>query len=305
MVGFRPLLVTLAVTAPIHAGAFAEPVSSEERTLAEALFVEGKALADQGRFSEACPKLAESHRIDPGAGVLLNLAICHEGEGRLAAAWGEFREARALSNTEGRQDRVDLATEHIVALEPRLSFVAISLEGGLPVGATLSVDGAPFPMTLVGTETPLDPGTHVIDVAAAGHRSTQITFEVGAPGLTKSVRIPPLESLPTLSPGTLTTTGAVLSVAGGVGLAVGVGAAIVAATKLSESDEECAFGCTSEGVTLSEEALAAATVSTVGFVAGGFLAAGGITFLSVGAVMADGDATLLLVGTGVSLTVGF
>ena len=48
---------------------------SEERIVAEALFVEGKQLMKEDKIDEACSKLEESYRLDPLPGVLLNLAV--------------------------------------------------------------------------------------------------------------------------------------------------------------------------------------------------------------------------------------
>src|ERR1041384_3389916 len=98
----------------------AEP-SDADRTLAAALFREGKALMDKSDFTPACAKLEESERLDPGGGTLLNLALCHEKQGRAATAWGEFIEALGIARRDHRQARAELAEEHIAKLETRRS----------------------------------------------------------------------------------------------------------------------------------------------------------------------------------------
>src|SRR4051794_6818295 len=79
--------------------------SNSEQMLAQSLFEEGRRLMDSGKFAEACLKLAASLRLDPGAGTQLNLAVCHEQEGKLSTALLEFEEASRRALKDGRRDR--------------------------------------------------------------------------------------------------------------------------------------------------------------------------------------------------------
>src|SRR5262249_24412526 len=54
---------------------------------ADRLFKEAEVLARAGRYAEACPKLEESERLDPGIGTQFNLADCYERTGRVAHAY--------------------------------------------------------------------------------------------------------------------------------------------------------------------------------------------------------------------------
>src|SRR5687768_960846 len=102
-------------------------LAQNDTIAAEALFQQGRALLDAGKVREACPKLAESHRLDPATGTLIALALCHEAEGKLASAWAEFSDAEGRARAEGAKDREAVAHEHATALFPRLSALTIEV----------------------------------------------------------------------------------------------------------------------------------------------------------------------------------
>ena len=68
------------------------------------------------KYAEACAKFTKSQQLDPSAGTFINLALCHESEGKVATAWAEFNEALSQAVKDGRADREQAARDHIGAL---------------------------------------------------------------------------------------------------------------------------------------------------------------------------------------------
>ena len=74
-------------TSLISTTASAAP-SATEVAVAQGLYDNAKVLMEQGKYGDACPKLEESLRLDPGLGTQYHLADCYEHLGRTASAWG-------------------------------------------------------------------------------------------------------------------------------------------------------------------------------------------------------------------------
>jgi hypothetical protein len=284
----RAAAVLLAIfgARPVHA----EP-TAEEIVLAESLFREGRRLFEAGAYVEACAKLGESQRLDPGGGTLLNLARCHEAQGKLATAWAEFQEARTWARRDGRQDRQQTAEEHLTALEPRLSWLTLRAPAATAVtGLEIRIDDTAFPAAALGVPWPIDPGTHRITIKASGKLPQEITLRVNAERERRNVTIAPLIDAPTAQgraprpavPGRTAGENAagravetrfrtpVLSyVLGASGLVfIGVGSAfgLRAIDLMSQSDDECPNGvCTRRGSDLSHQANTNANWANAGF----------------------------------------
>lgn len=192
---FRKTYLGLALAAAVGlTSQVAGAQSATEVSLAETLYRTARELARTGNYDEACPKFAESYRLDPATGTLLNLATCHEAQGKLATAWLEYSDALVVSRRAGRQSRVKFAEERIAAIEPRLSRVTIALAPGADEPKLqLSLDGLAIGGAAVGIPTPVDPGKHVVEARAPGKKPWSETVEIGATADAKVVTVPVLE----------------------------------------------------------------------------------------------------------------
>ena len=63
---------------------------------------EGRKLATDGKFAEACPKFEQSLAIDSGLGTKFNLADCWEHLGRLASAKSMFDDVANHAHESGQ-----------------------------------------------------------------------------------------------------------------------------------------------------------------------------------------------------------
>jgi tetratricopeptide (TPR) repeat protein len=163
--------------------------------LAETLYQQARDLMSEGRYDEACPKLEESYRLDPATGTLLNLASCHEKQGKLATAWFEYSDGITMARRDARPDRVSFAQGRLAELEPKLSKLTIVVPPAADVaGLELELDGARIGPAARGVPTPVDPGTHVVEARAPGRKTFREQVEIGALAEQKTVTLPALEA---------------------------------------------------------------------------------------------------------------
>lgn len=280
---------------------------------AQALFDQGKQLLRAGNVAAACPKLAESQRIDPSTGTLLALAMCHEADGKLASAWAEFVTVAARAGADGRHDREQAAHERAQALKPRLSTLeirvptSVAAQGGLAVRRDGAVQGSGAWNVIV----PIDGGKHVIEVSAPGKATWRGSVSVKPEADAALLTVPPLTPLPSqASPAdakrwsTLEWTGVGVAGAGVVGLGIGGYFLASALGKHSDSAKDCAGNvCGPEGAEARRAAVAEGNRATVFAVVGGVLVAGGATLFVVGRLRA-GNAENAQQATTLGFSVG-
>lgn len=284
-----PLAFALAF-ALAHAGtAAAAPPSNE--AAAEALFNEARTLIGAGRVEEGCKKLEASQALDPGTGTLLHLADCYEKIGRTASAWARFREAASRAARDGRPDWETIAKTRSAELEPKLAKLRIEA----PPGVMVRRDGDEIPPAALGSPLPIDPGEHTLTASAPGKKTWTVQVNAAA-STVATVTVPSLEvdpsapvrhATPDAKPSdgsTLRVVGYATGAVGVVGLVVGAVSGLAAISKNGRSKSACpSSGECADPAARSdnEDARSAATVSTIGFVAGGALLAGGLALVLV------------------------
>jgi hypothetical protein len=163
---------------------------------AQALFDEARKLTTQGRHAEACAKLDESNRLDPGIGTQFHLADCQEKSGRIASAWANFLEVASQARASGQGDREKAALKRAAQLESRIPKLRIDVpEANRVSGLEIRRDGMLVGAAQWGTPVPVDPGEHELVATAPGKRTLTQKFRADA-GKTANLELPRLEDDP-------------------------------------------------------------------------------------------------------------
>jgi hypothetical protein len=290
-----PLAFVAVLALPGAAGAQGgDPAAAAE------LFRQGRAALLEKRYDVACAALAESERLDPRVGTLLNLAQCEEVTGKLAGARAHLEKALRIARTTG-DPREAHVTEQRDALLPRVPQLTLLVAPGAPDDTRVRLDGVDVAPGDLGVAMPLDPGVHVVVASAPGRAARR--FEVdAAEGSTQELRVEPGEAgaaPPAPSPvapaplapverpaspraGAGDTQRWIAYAAGGLGLvALGLGAYWGIQAINARDDPRCQGGvCNDEAAAQTQrDGRDAGNRSTIAFVAGGALVVGAVVLL--------------------------
>jgi serine/threonine-protein kinase len=301
---------TYAIVATLVSALVPQHANADDRTIAQQAFQEGRELMANGRVAEACPKFEAAMRLSNTPGVRLNLALCYEKLGRMASAWGKAHEALDLAERGGDAQAAAVARDQMTALKPKLSYLTIDVDrNSAPRGLQITLDGATVPDAVWGTAFPEDPGEHEVVARAPRYKPWTAKAAVGETAAHARVSVPALkpETAPAASatareptqPSERAPSGASANsvrvaalAAGGLGvagLAVGTVFGLRALSKKSAYEERQVAGrCVDDPcVVASQDAVTAATASTIFFIAGAAMAAAGVT-LWIAASSKDG-----------------
>ena len=285
---------------------FSAPAFADNEIPAEALFGEAKKLAAAGKYAEACPKFAASNRLDRGAGTMIHLADCYEKNKQTASAWATFKEAASAAQAINRKDWEKLANDRSAALEKKLARLTIKVADER---VTVTRDGTAMSKAEWGVAIPVDVGTHSVEAKAEGAKPFTTSVNITKDGESTIVEIPKLEDEPAPAPpppppplaaqpiasppvdadkGNGSGQRTLGLIVGGVGVAGVALGAVTGLMAIGKSNEAKDAGCNNDGacpvaaaVDSADSARTLATVSTIGFIAGGVgVAAGAVLFFT-------------------------
>jgi hypothetical protein len=309
----RRLLTVSALCATLL---LAGAAHAEGSPAAEQFFRDGRAAFKRGEWEKARAMFAESQRLDPAPGTLVNLALAEEKLGKLASAWDHARGAQ--EGLPATDDRASVAKKLYEDLEARLPRLTLRSDKPLPDGTKIAIDDTELSTATLGVALPEDPGPHKIVIRAPGHKDMQMSVtlaekqretytvqlgEISATPVTDAVPVDRSQgdrdradrdardrdkrdgdrrdAGGTQETSPLRTLGWVLAGTGGAGLIVGGVFGALTIDKKNTVDQHCTPGCDNPGLDASRDGKTFATVSTISFVAGGALLVGGVVLVLV------------------------
>jgi len=304
-------LLALSLTSSLAGTARAE-LDEADKQVVRYLANEAAKLFEQGQYDAAQVKFARAYEMARVPRLAVWLAKTHEKRGELSAAAELYRQAIALSPNQlwtgnSQQEAQKEAERALASLTPRLARLTVWIDGSAH-DVAVNVDGVSLPSGALGTERFVEPGSRHV-VAQRGAQRAERTLVLAA-GSKQEVRLtlppePHPEAAVPLAAATtgparaksasssqhalehtdkktppLRTLGWVGVSAGAVGLVVGGVTGIVVGAQYSDLKDKCpGDSCTPEQTSSVNSYNSLRTISTVGFVAGGVLAAAGVTLL--------------------------
>jgi len=291
--------------------------------------MEGVQAYQAGDYDKASERLERAFSLLEAPSLGLWSARALEKKGLLVKAAERYLKTTRLPVEAGGEAEVQEKAKAEAAAEreallPRIPALVIELVGSDAADAVVTVNGAPIKAALIGTARPTDPGPIEI-VAQRGNQEVrqtvqlaegqsltvtlnletgEATADASAPAPSESDETRPAEpdSGPTAAPGKARWQIPVGWTALGVGVA-GLATGGISAGVASGEYAEASAGCTNNVCPMgSADQIATYNtlriVSTVGFIAGGVLAAAGITFLVTAPKRSESAFVAPLIGFG-------
>ena len=319
--------VTVTASLLLTASLSAAPVDDSTRAAARRLGSAGVEAFQQHDYTTANDKLGRAFRALQAPTLGLWSARALEKLGRLVEAQERYlivtRLAIVGGDTEVQKKAQAEAAVDLASLSPRVPTIVVQVEGASPTDVALTIDGAALSTEFVGEIWPVDPGSHRVVgvrgserietelvVAESEHRTTVLRFGASrAASATESSPAGPRTSSEALAQAASAsgdagsgisqrTIGWVAVGAGAVGLALGGVAGTVALVDrggLHQGSDCYGTSCGTAAQNKVDAYNGMRTLSGIGFIAGGALAATGVVLILTAPHSTSTSSTALIV----------
>lgn len=258
-------------------------IAADDPAAAELLFQRGREGMEAGDWKQACESFAESHRLDPAPGTVMNLATCQEKRGELARAWEHWQQAmRLLDPDDQRREYVSTRIQELEAELPRLTIVVAD---DAPSGMVVRRDGVELGQASFGIPSPVDPGAHEVVVSSPNHAARTFRLEIEK-GEERRIVVAPGSELPDPDePERGSSQRSWAYVAGGfgvAGVATGIATGIMVNDRQATVNQNCDGRlCNQIGLDAASQGDALLAANTAAWIIGGVgLAAGAVLYFT-------------------------
>jgi hypothetical protein len=168
-------------------------VSDADRAAARDLFNDGVQLQKDAKYNDALDRFSRSYSVFAAPTTALRIAQCKVSLGKLLEGAEGYR---ALANMQippnsppAFFEAQKTASTELSAVDPRIPRAKINVTPANVPGLTVTVDGQPMNVALVGASRPVDPGSHKVVANAPGYWQVEMAFEIKEKE-TKDVAVP-------------------------------------------------------------------------------------------------------------------
>jgi tetratricopeptide (TPR) repeat protein len=169
----------LAVCAVSEAPVRGDPKADAkaEKARADKLFDDGRKYLTSKEYALACTAFEQSQAADPAIGTQLNIALCYEEWGHVAAAYRAYVEAARVA-TAKKDDRAKGAQKKVDELGPQVPHLTLVVPTDVPAAIVL-LDGQELPRDKLDDQL-VEIGEHKIEGRVPGQPPKLSTIELKA-----------------------------------------------------------------------------------------------------------------------------
>jgi len=299
------------------------------------VFAEGRKLYDDGQLEQALAKFHETLDISGSPNARLYVARCLQDMGRLPEAYEQMertaREAAEKAATDPKyEDTRDAAASQLAIMGRQIGKLIVTLAGA-SAQATVQIDGQDVASDKLGVPIPIMPKAVVVRATAPGKAPAERTVQVvagetvtvllelvappspaatAARAPTRSAAAPPAEGEGETESGAFGPLRIVGVVAGAIGVAGGVTAAVagsMVANRRAKLEDECGgTHCLDASYQdVIDDGRRLQLVTNIGFVVGGVGLASAVALLIFGGPSEDEGTTTGSTTLGIGREGGF